>query len=65
LVFPEDSLVGKNHRSLPDTQMLRKIALQFLQLVPRRSGCNRDYLVRGIEGLGEMGGWKTQGDANR
>jgi hypothetical protein len=44
--------------------MLRKIAFRYFQLVPRRSGGNRDNLVEGFEGLGEMGGYKMQGDAS-
>jgi hypothetical protein len=42
LVFPDDLLIGKIHRSLPDTHMLRKMAFRFFQLVLRSSGGNRD-----------------------
>jgi hypothetical protein len=42
LVFPEDLLIGKNHRSLPDAHMLLKMVFRFFQLVPRSLGGNRD-----------------------
>lgn len=32
LLFPGDELIGQNHRSLPDTQMLFKMALRLLEV---------------------------------
>jgi len=29
LIFPGDDLIGKNHRSLPDVQMLRNMTIRF------------------------------------
>ena len=61
LGFPEVSLVGKNHRSLPDTHMLRKTAFRFSQLVPRRSGGNRDNLVGVLRGWERWEGVRCRG----
>lgn len=54
LVFPEDSLIGKNHRSLLDTHMLQKMTFRFFQLVPRRLGGERDDHVGVFEGVGDV-----------